>query len=202
VPDIGYFAQDTYGGNGSTQTFAVSFPFLDESHLAVFLDGKRQTSGYSYLNGNIIVAPAPPSGSILRIRRESPDTSGTLLFQPSNPDHIDETDLDLQTRSLLYVAQENRDQQKWHWGVETASFTVEAGDANAWAVDTTPGSVVIHLDSGIPTGTQLIFRKLLGDVNTISFTAGVRVPPTSVLTATEPSVMVVAADGLWVEVGH
>ena len=68
-------------GDGSTTSYPYSYPFLNASDIEVYLDGNKQTSGFSVQNktdystgANIIFDVAPAEGVLIVIRRNIPMT--------------------------------------------------------------------------------------------------------------------------------
>ena len=50
------FAIDTYTGNGSTTNFSVTFPYIEQSHIVVTVDGvtKTLTTHYTF---SVFISP-------------------------------------------------------------------------------------------------------------------------------------------------
>lgn len=96
-----------YTGNGSTTNYTFSFPYIDQSHIKVRVNGVLTTL-FTFLNSSALqMTTAPASGAIIEIRRETPKdvpivdfTDGSVLL---------ERDLDLLVRYDLYLAQETQD---------------------------------------------------------------------------------------------
>ena len=46
------FSVDTYTGNGSTTSFSVTFPYIEQAHVIVTVDGVTKTlsTDYSFSN--------------------------------------------------------------------------------------------------------------------------------------------------------
>ena len=97
------FASDVYTGNGSTTTFALTFPYVRPEHVVVFVN--FVSVAYTYTNSTTVsVSPAPGNGLRVEVRRVTPlanplvdYTDGSILVA---------ADLDTSNLQLLYVQQE------------------------------------------------------------------------------------------------
>jgi len=94
----------SYVGNGVGDTFVVSFTFISEDYVHVYLDG-IETSEYSWLSSSSIQFSSPPANDVsILIQRETPIDVKFVDFQ--NGSILDEKTLDLNTDQILHVAQE------------------------------------------------------------------------------------------------
>ena len=102
-----FFARDSYTGNGATTTYTVSFPYISQSHVKVYVDGvlKTVTTDYTWPStSQIQFVAAPSNGAKIVITRASNQSARLVDFtQPSN---LDEADLDLEGNQGFYIAQE------------------------------------------------------------------------------------------------
>lgn len=97
-----------YTGNGSTKNYTFSFPYLDQSHVVVRLDGVVVTA-FTFLNSSTIAFTSAPSvGALIEIRRVTPKDTPIVNFQDGSV--LLERDLDLLAVFNLYVAQEVEDE--------------------------------------------------------------------------------------------
>lgn len=95
-----------YTGNGATTNFAFSFPYLDSSHIKVRVNGV--TTAFTFVNsGTVQISPAPLTGTIIDIRRETPKDLAPVNFTDGSV--LLEQDLDLLASFNLYTAQESAD---------------------------------------------------------------------------------------------
>lgn len=95
-----------YTGNGTTTSYAFPFPYLDTTHIKVRVDGVLV--GYSLLNSSTVqLNSAPPAGSVIDIRRETPKSESPVNFTDGSI--LLEKDLDLLAEFNLYSAQESDD---------------------------------------------------------------------------------------------
>lgn len=93
-------------GDGSNTVFSFSFPYLDQAHVGVKVDGV--TTAFTWLTGSSIsVSPAPANGTIVEVRRVTPKDEAPVNF--SDGSVLLEADLDLLAEFNLYCAQESQD---------------------------------------------------------------------------------------------
>ena len=96
-----------YNGDGATTNFAFSFPYLNAADIKVRVDAVL--TSYTFLNSStVVISPAPATGSIIEVRRETPKDNPPVDF--SDGSVLREVDLDLLARFNLYTAQEAKDQ--------------------------------------------------------------------------------------------
>lgn len=96
-----------YTGNGSTQNYTFSFPYINQDHIKVRVNGVI-TTAWSFLNSSTVqFTSAPANGAILEIRRETPKDSAIVNFTDGSV--LLERDLDLLATYDLYLAQETKD---------------------------------------------------------------------------------------------
>jgi hypothetical protein len=108
--------QNNFTGDGSSVLFSFTFPYLDESHIKVSLNGS-DTTLYTLANATTIqMNTAPANGVAIRVYRETElvDLSSTFFAGSA----IRSQDLNDNFLQSLYLTQETRD------------ITVEASDGN------------------------------------------------------------------------
>lgn len=94
-----------YNGDGSTSEYSVPFPYIDQDHVLIYVDGAQV--GFEWLTaGTIKMDSTPANGSEVYIQRDTPreplvDFEGGAI--------ITEVDLDLLVKQNSYVAEETRD---------------------------------------------------------------------------------------------
>ena len=96
-----------YVGNGSTSQFSIPFPFLQQTHVKVKLNGVILNTPleYSWVNNSTLdLEITPTSLETVEIYRETPYTAGLVEFQ--NGANLTEAALNTAVRQLLYVFQE------------------------------------------------------------------------------------------------
>jgi hypothetical protein len=146
---MAFYAKDQYTADGSTQTYAVTFPFISRDHVAVTADGVAAT--FTFVNnGQItITSPAVLSSEDLVIKRNS--SPSTLLVDFVDGSNLTESDLDLLATQMFYLAQENIDES----GSVAFADIDEFADA---AVSTTAANLLIS------DGTEFTNVALSGDI--------------------------------------
>ncbi len=151
---MAFHAKDLYTADGSTQSFAVTFPFISRDHVSVTADAVAAT--FTWVNnGQItITSPAALSTEAIVIKRSSSPTA--LLVDFVDGSNLTEADLDLLATQMFYLAQENIDEN----GSVGFADLDEFDDA---AVSTTAADLLIS------NGTEFDNVAVTGDV-TISST--------------------------------
>lgn len=91
-----------YTGTGTLTTFSVTFPYLDRTHVRVYVDGAPTPFTWDN-DGTIRLASAPASGSVVTIQRQTPLQ---LLIDFTDGSNLTADELDLAYRHNLYAAQE------------------------------------------------------------------------------------------------
>lgn len=97
-----------YSASGSTDTFNVPFPYLDESHVHVLVGGVEvSASNLSWPSAATIEITTgnPAAGSVVEVRRQTP-TGGLVTFAPGN---LDTTDLNVAVTQARFIAEEALD---------------------------------------------------------------------------------------------
>jgi hypothetical protein len=96
-----------YIGNGSTQNYTFSFPYLDSTNIKAYVNTVL-TTGFTFLNTSTITFTTPPTaGALIEIKRVTPKDIVVVNF--SDGSVLLERDLDLLATFNLYVAQEADD---------------------------------------------------------------------------------------------
>ncbi len=91
-------------GDGTTDTLAVTFPYMDKSHVAATVDGVQVDITW-VTAGQVRVSPAPASGSVWVVRRVTP-TAPLTVFTPGN---LSTDDLNDAERQALFCVEEVQD---------------------------------------------------------------------------------------------
>lgn len=95
----------TYTGNGSTDTFAVPFSFIDRTHVAATVDGSSAT--FSWLSDSQVQMTSAPAGSTtLKIARDTPNTP---IVDFTDGSTLVAADLDTASIQSIYIAEEAED---------------------------------------------------------------------------------------------
>ena len=109
-------AKDTYTADGSTQSFAVTFPFISRSHVTVTVNGSAAT--FTWVNdGQItITTPTVVSTDKVIIQRATSDT--VRLVDYVDGSNLTESDLDLDSKQAFYMSQEALDERDNHLALD------------------------------------------------------------------------------------
>ena len=100
-------ARALYTGNGSTQNFTVSFPFISRSHVGVSMNLITQLTPLQYTwvsDSTILFTTAPPTGAAVIVYRETPRDVRLVDF--TNGSVLTEAELDLAHLQHFYTTQE------------------------------------------------------------------------------------------------
>jgi hypothetical protein len=94
-------------GSSGQELFAFAFPYIDRTHIHVYLDG-QETEDFTFESGGMIRLDTPLSGdTTVRIRRFTPIIEPVVDFAGGSMIHPD--DLDNATAQIRYLEQENND---------------------------------------------------------------------------------------------
>lgn len=97
-------ASVTYNTSGSAGPYTITFPFIEESDVEVYLDGVANTA--FTIAGTALTLNTAPSAVAIEIRRNTQDA---LYVDFSAPAPISPEDLDTATQQAIYIAQEAKD---------------------------------------------------------------------------------------------
>ena len=106
---MSFNARVSYTANGSNATFAITFAFLDSTHVKVFLDGVA-TTAFSVSGSNVIMNSNPANGVVVMIKRETPTDARLVDFQDGSV--LTESDLDKSADQNFFIAQEINDESQ------------------------------------------------------------------------------------------
>lgn len=96
----------SYTGDGSTTSFAVPFPYIEESDVAVTVSGT--SVAFSWVSGGLIsISPAPITGSQVFIKRTTKLTDLEVTFVDGST--VTASDINTDARQALYLLQELAD---------------------------------------------------------------------------------------------
>lgn len=103
------YASATTTASGSTVSVVVPFPYMEQEHVNVTLDGVLVAwATLEWPSSSQITLPTMPgAGVIIEVYRETPASVLDTVF--SNPAALDARELNSALRQLLYVAQEGFD---------------------------------------------------------------------------------------------
>ena len=100
------FAFNTYTGNGSTTQYAITWEYLDTTHVKAFLDGVS-TTAFTVSSSTVTFNSAPANGVVIRIERQTPLTARLVDFQDGSV--LTESDLDKSANQNFFAVQEFSD---------------------------------------------------------------------------------------------
>lgn len=106
-----YLARVYYTPDGSTTSYAVPFPYISQSHVKVIAGGVTLTTGFSWSTSTtILFSPvlASAAANSLEIVRVTPNTAMLATIQTGT---INPPDINLDNVQLLYITQEQYDQE-------------------------------------------------------------------------------------------
>lgn len=96
---------EDYVGDGTNDLFPVTMPYLDPTHIHVYVDGVEVT--YSWINGSQLkTTNVPAVGAAVQVRRRTPREILTDFMDGST---LAEVDLDRVSQQVVYIAQESED---------------------------------------------------------------------------------------------
>jgi hypothetical protein len=97
------YSKVTYTGNGASTDFAITFPYLEQSHIALTVNGVSTV--FTWLNASLVrVSPAPANGATVQITRSSNRQTRVTDYQDASI--LTEKDMDFDALQLFFVAQE------------------------------------------------------------------------------------------------
>lgn len=174
----------TYEGDGSTVTYSVPFPYINKTHVKVYVNSILRLNPSDYFwasTASITFRNAPADGSAIVIRRVTP--GDTKLVNFTNGATLTEDDLNLAFDQIFYLAQEAKEnyadlmnQERIRIGTPNGITTTDPTEWLASAVDTmlsqaaadTLEQAIADIDS---TGEVVldIQTKLDGSIEVIEF---------------------------------
>ena len=100
---MSFNARVSYTADGNTSTFAITFSFIDSTHVKVFLDGVS-TTAFSVSGSNVVMNSNPANATVVMIKRETPTNARLVDFQDGSV--LTESDLDKSADQNFFIAQE------------------------------------------------------------------------------------------------
>lgn len=102
------YSRSIYSGNGSLKLFSVTFPYISKDHVEVRVSGIQVPFTWSN-DQAVFLTDAPPAGdSNVDIRRNTPKDPAAVVYEDGST--LTDSDLNLETTQLLYLAQEAFDE--------------------------------------------------------------------------------------------
>jgi len=113
------YALDTYTGNGSQTDFNITFPYINEDHVKVYVNFVNTSFTFEPNKATARLASAPANGIKVEIRRITPLTG--VLVDYADGSTLTAGDLDTSNLQHLYNAQELDDTQKQGISIDAAT---------------------------------------------------------------------------------
>lgn len=104
------YAFDTYSGNGSLTDFNISFPYINEDHVKVYVNYTQTSFTFEPNKSTARLASAPASGAVVEVRRITP--LANVLVDYADGSTLTAGDLDTNNLQHLYIEQELEDIQQ------------------------------------------------------------------------------------------
>ena len=185
-------------GNGTAGPFSISFSYLSEAEVDVFVGGvlKTITTHYTFTSATQITFTSgnePANGAVIKIQRDTNIGAKKVDFNDGSV--LTESDLDTQNDQLLFGLQELSDEYVKRNGSQTITgnlvfegstddnneTTLAITDPTADRTITLPdrsGTVITSGDTGTVTSTMIEDGTIVNaDVNASAAIAGTKVTP-------------------------
>ena len=113
-----------YTADGSTQSFAVTFPFISRTHVDVKVDGVSSTFTWDSDSQITISSPSLSGSEVVLIIRTT--SQATRLIDYVDGSNLSESDLDTDSKQAFFMAQESIDELTWliHSLMQNCHFTI------------------------------------------------------------------------------
>ena len=96
-----------YTANGSTNQFDITFSYIEQSHIKVFVNNVEDTN-FTFVNSSRIqTSSTPTNGQVVKIERQTPTNARLVDF--SDGSVLTESDLDKSANQKFFIAQETTD---------------------------------------------------------------------------------------------
>ena len=96
-----------YTANGSTNQFDITFSYIEQSHIKVFVNNVEDTN-FTFVNSSRIqTSSTPTNGQVVKIERNTPTSARLVDF--SDGSVLTESDLDKSANQNFFIAQETTD---------------------------------------------------------------------------------------------
>ena len=159
----------TYTADGTTQVFAVTFPFISRSHVSITVNGSAATFTWNSDSEINITSPTIVSADKVIIKRVTSLT--TRLVDYVDGSNLSESDLDLDSKQAFYLAQESIDDGDSHLALDLSGADSWDGLSKkitdvATPTATTDVSNKAYVDAQIDTSTGSIAWKYTFDSST------------------------------------
>lgn len=101
-----YLARDYYISDGVHNQFAVSFAYISEAHVAVYINGAPYLGSVTWINNSLIQIATPASGAVVEVIRQTPIVAMQTVIQTGE---MSAQDINAMALQLLYLTQEDAD---------------------------------------------------------------------------------------------
>src|SRR5258707_1264805 len=105
---MSYYARNNSAGNGATAVFPVSFPYIAQAHVHVYVEGVEQAGFIWPTSSTVQLASIPANGASVLCIRQTPIEEPLVQFVVGTPRASDLNLADLQS---IYLTQELADAQ-------------------------------------------------------------------------------------------
>ena len=110
----------TYTANGSTNQFDVTFSYIEQSHVKVYIDNVADNS-FTWVNASRIQTSSTPSnGAVVKIDRDTPTDARLVDFVSGSV--LSEADLDKSANQNFFSVQENVDAMSDKLGLDNSNL--------------------------------------------------------------------------------
>ena len=168
-----------YTADGATQTFTITFPYINTDHIEAYVDGVEDTTFTLPTSSTLTLTAMPDNGAIVKIKRVTPRTTRLVDFEAGNT--VSEDNLDTDSEQNFYAMQEVLDDQ--------ASLIVLDEDDDEYDADTKQIKNVVD-----PTEAQHAATKNYIDVTFVSDLAAAVASATASAAAAASDAVDTAAD--------
>lgn len=151
------YAIDFYTGNGSQTDFAITFPYITESHIVVTVGGVVKTQGtdYTFANSSTITFnTAPDNGAVVKITRSSSRDARLVDYQDGST--ITEAILDQDSNQMFFMSQE---------AIDVTEGTMTKNDNDAWEAQ---GKRIENVAAPINNSDAVNLGTLSGNIGAIN----------------------------------
>jgi hypothetical protein len=97
-----------YTADGTTQSFAVTFEYINSDHVSVTVDGSAATFSFNNSSEITISSPTLAGSELVLIKRSTSPTARLVNYVDGS--NLSETDLDTDSLQAFYLAQEAIDE--------------------------------------------------------------------------------------------
>ena len=94
----------SYTADGATQTFTVTFPYINTDHVEAYVDGVEDESFTWATSSTITLSALPDNGAVIRIVRVTPKATRLVDFEAGNT--MSEDNLDTDSQQNFFAMQE------------------------------------------------------------------------------------------------